>query len=185
MSLIDILFIVTVILLVFNGLRNGALFSLINLVSLPIAFVAATAFGPVLSGLLMTNRLPATPLISYIVVFIGVVLIFHIIATSVRRVVQRIPVIGLGDSLVGGAIGFVEAWLVWLFLLVALGMFLNGVQTTLQGGHIVSSLNIQLDQFQSWHDFYNQAITNSLFAKVNGFLVKELPSSVPHPPQPQ
>src|SRR5260370_34262526 len=109
MSLIDILFIVTVIVLVFNGLRNGAVFSLINLVSLPIGFIAATAFGPRLAGILANNGLSATPLISYIVIFIGVVLVLHIIATSIRRVVQKIPVIGFGDSLIGGAVGFVEA----------------------------------------------------------------------------
>ena len=183
MSLIDILFIVTVILLIFNGLRNGAVFSLINLVSLPIGFVAATVFGPRLASILAANGLSATPLISYIVVFIGVVLIMHIIGTSIRGVVQKIPVIGFGDSLIGGAIGFVEAWLLWLFLLIALGTFLGGVQTTITAGsHVIPGLNVQIDQFQSWHDFYNQAVTNSLFARVNGFFVKELPS-VPHLPQ--
>src|ERR1700676_762667 len=75
MSFIDILFIVTVILLVFNGLRNGAIFSIINLVSLPIGFVAASTFGPQLSSILAANGLPATPIISYIVIFLGVVLI--------------------------------------------------------------------------------------------------------------
>ena len=45
LSLIDILFLITVALLVFNGLRNGAVFSLINLLSIPVAFGVAYYYG--------------------------------------------------------------------------------------------------------------------------------------------
>ncbi len=40
-SWIDILFIATVILLVLNGFSNGAIASLVNLLSIPIAFAVA------------------------------------------------------------------------------------------------------------------------------------------------
>ncbi len=45
-DLVDILFIVTIVLLVFNGLRNGAVFSLFNLLSLPAGFIVAKLYGP-------------------------------------------------------------------------------------------------------------------------------------------
>ncbi|HLZ58861.1 MAG TPA: CvpA family protein [Ktedonosporobacter sp.] len=177
-SLIDILFIITVALLVFNGLRNGAIFSLVNLIGIPLGIGAAIIFGPRFTALLAANGLPATPLISYAVLFLGTVLVLHIIGTMVRGVVQRIPIIGLGDSLLGGAIGFVEAWLLWLFLLIVLGTFLGNLQNEV---HIVNGLplvgnGLQFDQLQSWHGFYNEAVTNSLFAKVNGFFIKQLPN---------
>ena len=38
---IDLLFLVTIVLLIFNGFRNGAVFSLINLLSIPIAIGVA------------------------------------------------------------------------------------------------------------------------------------------------
>src|ERR1051326_825524 len=76
---IDIAFVVTVVLLVLNGLRNGALFSLIHIVSVPVAFVVAYLFGPRLVVLLATNGIAATPLIAYAVLFLGAVLILHII----------------------------------------------------------------------------------------------------------
>jgi hypothetical protein len=41
-----------------------------------------------------------------------------------------------------------------------------------------------LPTFRQWHDFYNQAVTNSLFAKVNGFFVTELPELKIKTPQP-
>ncbi len=183
-SFIDILFLVTVALLVFNGLRNGAVFSLIHLLSIPVGIAVVFVFGPPFIKLLAANGLSATPLIAYIVLFFGTVLILHIIGTSIRGVVKKIPFIGFGDSLAGGAIGFVEAWLLWLFLLIVLGSFLGSVQNTVtQTSHVVPGLNIQIQQLQQWHDFYNQAVTNSLFARVNGFFVKQLPN-VPHlPPQ--
>src|SRR5947209_16610168 len=101
LSLIDILFLVTVVLLAFNGFSNGAITSLVNLIGIPIGFVVAYLFGPRFTLLLAANGLPATPLISYIVLFFGSVLVLHILGTMVRGVVQRVPLIGFGDRLLG------------------------------------------------------------------------------------
>ncbi len=172
LSIVDLLFVVTVVLLVFNGFRNGAVFSLVNLLSLPIAFVVAYEFGPQLSNTLAANNLPATPLISYIVLFFGTVLIIHILATVLRGTLRSIPllggVVGLGDTLLGGVVGFVEAWLLWVALLWVLAHFL---QDTSQ----VQKLGISTSQFSGWQDFYNTAVSNSLFAKVNSFIVPLIP----------
>ena len=119
LSLVDLLFLVTIVLLVFNGLRNGFVFSLVNLISLPAALVVAWIFGPRLTDLLAGNDLPATPLISYIVLFFGTVLVIHILATGLRGV-KKLPVIGFADTLMGGVVGFVEAWLLWLIFLLIL-----------------------------------------------------------------
>lgn len=176
LSLIDLLFLITVVLLVLSGLRNGAVFSLINLVSIPLAFGVAYFWGPQFTAFLSTNNLTVNPFVSYIVLFFGTVLVLHIVASTVRGVVQRIPVIGLGDALLGGIIGVVEAWLLWVFLLVVLGGFLNSMQGAVQqGSNVVPGLNIQVSQLTMWHTLYNQTVTNSLFARVNGFFVKELP----------
>lgn len=178
---IDILFVITVVLLVLNGLRNGALFSLIHIVSLPVAFVVAYIFGPRLVLILAANGLAATPIIAYAVVFIGTVLIVHIIGSFVCKTVKHIPLLGPLDSLLGGVLGFVEAWLLWLLLLFALGTFLSAIQSGIETGALLfqginlQDLHISLPTFQQWHDFYNQAVTNSLFARVNGFFVTVLP----------
>lgn len=177
LSWIDILFLVTVVLLVFNGLRNGAVFSLISFLGLPVGLWVAYTYGPQFTGVLGSNGISATPLISYIVLFFGTVFVVHILGNMLRGVVKSTPIISQGDTLLGGAIGFVEAWLLWLLLLVVLGSFLGSVQTSLiQGSSIATGLNIHPDQLQGWHDFYNQAINNSLFAKVNSIFVKALPS---------
>ncbi len=62
MNTLDILFLVTIVLLVLNGLRNGAVFSLIHFVALPAAFAGAALFGPSLTSVLAAHHLPATPL---------------------------------------------------------------------------------------------------------------------------
>ncbi len=183
LSWMDILFIVTVLLLVMNGLRNGAIFSFVSLIALPLGVAAALYFGPQFTGILAANGLPSTPLISYAVLFFGVVLILHILASSIRNGIKNVPLIGLGDSLLGGVIGFVEAWLLWLILLILLGNFLHGAQNTIdQTTQLVPGLNVHIAQLQTWHDFYNQMVNHSVFAKVNGLFVQELPT-IPHPPQ--
>src|SRR5712691_8982911 len=128
---VDILFIATVLLLAFNGFRNGAVISVINLLTIPLGFAVAYFFGPGFTALLAKNSLAGTPLISYVTLFFGTVLIIHIIATIVRGVLHKIPVIGFGDQLLGAVIGFAEAWLLWVVLLSALGSFLAGIQHTL------------------------------------------------------
>jgi uncharacterized membrane protein required for colicin V production len=177
---IDILFLVTIVLLVFNGLRNGAVFSLINLLAIPIAFGVAYFFGKSFTLFLASNNLSISPLISYLVLFFGSILVLHIIGTMIRGVVKAIPIVGLGDSLLGGAIGFFEAWLLWLIVLLVLGNFLHSVQDTIQAGNqLIPGLHITVQQYQVWHDTYNQAVNNSLFARVNSFFIKELPA-LPH-----
>lgn len=174
---IDFLFLATIVLLIFNGLRNGFVFSLFNLLSLPAAFIVAKVYGPQFTVFLANNGLPATPIISYIVLFFGTVLVLHIIGTVIRGIVRVVPLVGLGDTLLGGLVGFVEAWLLWLILLILLGDFLHSLQNAVsQGNSLVPGLNISVDQLQRWHDYYNTAVTNSLFARVNSIFVKTLPA---------
>ena len=186
LSVIDILFLITVVLLVLSGLRNGFVLSVLNLISIPIAFGVAYYFGPQFTAFLASSGFSATPLISFFILFFLAVFVLHIVGNALRRIVKGIPLIGSGDSLLGGVVGFVEAWLLWLFFLIVLGSFLNGVQGTVStiqhGASLLPGSNVQVGQLQQWHDFYNQAINNSLFAKVNGFFVKSLPN-VPQPPR--
>jgi uncharacterized membrane protein required for colicin V production len=182
---VDILFIATVILLVFNGFRNGFVVSLINLLTIPVGFVVAYLYGPQFTLFLNKNGLPGSLILSYIIVFFGTVFVIHILATMIRGVVRKLPVIGFGDSLLGGVIGFIEAWLLWVVLLAVLGTFLGNIQGTVTStSSIVPGVNINVAQLQQWHDFYNQAVTNSLFARVNSFIIKQLPNlptfQVPH-----
>lgn len=167
MSLVDILFVVTIALLVFNGLRNGFVFSLVNLLSLPIAFGVAWLFGPRFTQILASANLPSNPLLAYIVLFFGTVLIIHVLASSLR-VVRKLPVIGAVDTLLGGVVGFVEAWLLWVVFLLVLHNFL---QDTSQ----VQQLGISTSLFHSWQQFYDDAVSNSLFAKVNGVIIQTVP----------
>ncbi len=170
LSIIDLLFLATIVLLVFNGLRNGAVFSLFNLLSIPVAFFVAYAFGPQFTNLLAANKLPATPLIAYVVLFFGVVLILHIIGTVVRGVTSRLPLIGIVDSIIGGVIGFVEAWVLWLLLLIVLHNFLQ------------TARGISIADLSSWQNFYNTTVSHSLFANVNSFFVKTFPNvAIPQP----
>ncbi len=186
LSVIDILFLITVVLLIVSGLRNGFVVSLLNLISIPLALGVAYFYGPKFTAFLASSGFSATPLISFFVLFFLTVFVLHIIGNTLRSVLKGIPLFGSADSLLGGVVGFVEAWLLWLFLLVLLGSFLNGVQgtvSTLQNGaSLIPGGNVQIGQLQQWHDFYNQAISHSLFANVNSFFVKTLPN-IPQPPQ--
>ena len=192
---IDLLFVITVVLLVLNGLKNGALFSLIHILSIPVAFIVTYLFGPRFTILLSSNGLSFTPLVAYGVLFIGTVLILHIVGSIVRKVLKYVPLLGPADSLLGGILGFVEAWLLWLLLLFVLGTFLSTIQSGIEtGSFLFQGINLQdlhlgnlaqfLPTFQQWHDFYNQAVTNSLFAKVNGFFVTVLPELKIQTPMP-
>jgi uncharacterized membrane protein required for colicin V production len=170
LSVVDILFVVTVILLVLSGLRNGFVFSLINLISLPAAAVVSLTFGPSLTAWLAGNGLAVNPLVSYILLFLLVVLLIHIVASAVRGTVKRIPLVSTGDALLGGVVGFVEAWALWVVFLLVLGHFLSLVD---QGQ--IQQLGVHVDTFHSWQQFYNDAVSNSLFARVNGWFVKSVP----------
>lgn len=170
-SIIDVLFLLTVVLMIFNGIRNGAIFSLVNLISIPIGWFAAYTYGPEFTAMLASDGFAATPLIALMAIFFGVVFIFHIAATLIRGAMYKIPGVGFGDALFGGVIGFVEAWLLWLLLLIVLGSFLASVQSGAPTG-----IQVNATQLRMWHDFYNGAIHDSLFARVNAFFIHALPA---------
>ena len=170
-GLINILFLVTVVLLVFNGFRNGAVLALIHLLSIPIAAGVAYFYGPRFTVLLAMNGLSATPMIAYLVIFFGAVLVCHILGTIVGGFVRHLPIIGFVDGIIGGALGVVEAWLLWVVFLFILGSFLTHAQSTMSTGAMIDP-NLSAPQLQSWLDFYKQAVNNSLFAQVNSFFLK-------------
>src|SRR5712691_2193847 len=105
---IDLLFLITIALLVFNGIRNGAIFSIVNLLSIPIALGVAIFLGKPFTLFLASNGLSISPLLGYIVLFFAAVLIIHIIGTLLRGIIRAVPLIGLGDVLIGGVVGFIE-----------------------------------------------------------------------------
>jgi len=170
LSVVDILFVVTVFLLVLSGFRNGFVFSLVNLISLPVAAVVSLVFGPSLTAWLATHGLEINPLISYIILFLLAVIVIHLVATSVRGTVKRIPIISTGDALLGGVVGFVEAWALWVVFLLVLGHFLSLVD---QGQ--IQQLGFNVSTFHGWQQFYNDAVSNSLFARVNGWFINVVP----------
>jgi hypothetical protein len=74
-------------------------------------------------------------------------------------------------------VGFVEAWLLWVVLLAVLGTFLGNIQGSITSASgVIPGFNISMSQLQQWHDFYNMAVTQSLFARVNSFIIRELPN---------
>jgi uncharacterized membrane protein required for colicin V production len=179
MNIIDILFLVTVVLLVLHGLRYGALHSLISLLTLPIAFAVAYNLGPNFAISLASSGLKVTPLVSYAILFIGTILVLHVLGGFLRNIVKVLPLFGPFDALLGGVIGFVEAWLIWFILLMVFGTFLYNIQTGTN-----AFPNVDLSQFiqhykdwniPSWYQVYNDTVTHSLFAQVNDFFARTIP----------
>lgn len=184
--IVDILFAVTAILLAFNGLKNGALVSIISLLGLPIAFAVAYFFGPTLTVSLASSNIPATPLIAYAVLFVGTILIVQILASFIRNVVKKIPLIGPFDSLLGAVVGFVEAWAIWLIILIIIGTVLNdihnGTGSFIHGIDLTQLFGHKDWHIQDWYTFYNDTVNHSLFAQVNNFFGQIIPTA-PQPPQ--
>nr|BBH94442.1 hypothetical protein KTA_26410 [Thermogemmatispora argillosa] len=167
-NFIDLAFLATAIVLAINGFRNGLLASLINLIALPLGLGAALLFGPWLTALLASKGIEVAPLLAYGLIFLASVLIVHTVTAVVRAFVHRLPVVGLIDALLGLGVGLVEAWLLWLILLVALHGVLSAIQ------HLPHS---DPGQFSIWQRAYNEAMTQSLFAHVNQWLLGQAPLS--------
>ncbi|MDQ2904737.1 MAG: CvpA family protein, partial [Chloroflexota bacterium] len=163
---IDLLFLVTILFLVFNGFRNGAVTSLLNLLSIPLGFAVAYVFGPQFTMALASNNLNIAPFLAYIILFFATVIVVHIVATVIRGFVSKIPGVGFGDQLLGAFLGFIEAWLLWVVLLIVVHNVLTSAQNV---------PGINATQFVQLQQAYNQTISDSLFARVNSFIVPHLP----------
>ena len=162
---IDLLFAITIILLVFNGFRNGLVASLLNLLGIPLGVLVALALGRQFIKFLGANGLDIAPLLAYIILFLATVLVVHIIATVVRGSIRKVG-LGCVDQGLGAAVGFAEAWLLWIAVLFVVHNLLTNVQNV---------PGIDATQFIHWQQAYNYTITNSLFAQVNNFIITKIP----------
>lgn len=174
LSVVDLIFLVTVLLLVYNGFSTGAITSLVHLLSIPLGIAVAYVLGPSFTGFLANQNLAWTPLFSYFALFLAMVLIVHIVGSIISGMVRHLPGLGFVDRLLGGVVGFIEAWLLWVVLLFILHNFLLNIHN-LPPGVIITPA-----QFTSWQNFYNQVITHSLFAQVNSFIITTINTSIKH-----
>lgn len=106
--IIDIAFIIVMILAVFKGLRKGLILGIFSLIAFIIGIAAALKFSAIVADYLKNNVSASTkwlPLISFILVFIAVVLLINIGARLIRKI-MRIAMLGWLDRL-GGMVLYV------------------------------------------------------------------------------
>lgn len=133
MNIVDAIIIVLLILGFINGLRKGALRSLVELVgSILVLFFAWTLKGSLanifISKLNVIGNNPAISAVIYqVIAFVILIILFSIIyriILGVTKVIEKIfdatIVLGIVSKIIGGVIGFIETYLVMFFILYIL-----------------------------------------------------------------
>ena len=125
--IIDIAFVLVIILAIFKGIKKGLILGIFSLLAFVIGLAAALKLSVVVAAYLKDNAGSFTkwlPLISFMLVFIAVVLLVGLVARVIKKTMQ-FAMLGLLDS-VGGIILYVTIYTIIfsIFLFFADKLFL-------------------------------------------------------------
>ncbi|GAB7022602.1 CvpA family protein [Salidesulfovibrio brasiliensis] len=124
MNFLDILFLIILVIFTTRGFFRGIVREAISLVSIILAFTLASRYHGVLAphlGVYINNEATIRG-ISYVLVFLGVLIVCWLIARLIREMLE-IALLGWADRLAGLAFGLVEGTVVILLTLMVLGSF--------------------------------------------------------------
>ncbi|KHE71740.1 CvpA family protein [Halobacillus sp. BBL2006] len=161
--MIDILLLLILIIGIFTGLRRGFILQLFHLIGFIVAFAVAVMYyddlSPKLTLWVPYPELPegtswavfvdSLPLeqafynaVAFAILFFGVKIILHIIA-SMLDFVSELPILHSLNKILGGALGFVENFVILFVLLyIAALVPVESVQNALDGS-ILAQLIIE------------------------------------------
>ncbi len=123
MGTFDIVTGIIILLFLLKGLKNGFIIELASLAALAAGLLAAVLFSDMVGKWLndyITTRF--MPVLAFVVVFIGVVIVVHLIARAIDRLVKAIA-LGWLNRLAGAAFGALKAALLISIVLLLLDAF--------------------------------------------------------------
>ena len=125
--IIDIAFVIILVLAIFKGLRKGLVLGIFSLLAFIIGLAAALKLSVVVAGWLQNSTGSLSkwlPLISFMIVFIGVVLLVGLVGRMIKRTMQ-FAMLGWLDRL-GGVVLYVAIYTIIfsVFLFFAEKLFL-------------------------------------------------------------
>ena len=136
--IIDIAFVIVMILAIFKGIRKGLILGIFSLLAFIIGLAAALKLSVVVAAYLKDSAGSFTkwlPLISFMLVFIAVVLLINLVARLIKKTMQ-FAMLGWLDS-IGGIVLYVIIYTIIfsIFLFFANKLFLIQ-STTIQQSNI-------------------------------------------------
>jgi membrane protein required for colicin V production len=123
MGTFDIVTGIIILLFLLKGLKNGFIIELASLAALAAGLLAAVLFSDMVGQWLndyITTRF--MPILAFVVVFIGVVIVVHLIARAIDRLVKAIA-LGWLNRLAGASFGALKAALLISIVLLLLDAF--------------------------------------------------------------
>lgn len=129
--IIDIAFVILMILAVFKGLRKGLVLGIFSLLAFIIGLAAALKLSVVVAGYLKNSAGGLSkwlPLISFMLVFIGVILLVNILGRLIKKTL-RFAMLGWLDSL-GGMVLYVTLYTIIFSVLLFFAVKLFLVQSS-------------------------------------------------------
>lgn len=170
--LIDLIFLVILVIAIFKGFSNGFIVALFTLIAYIIGIAGAMKFSTLVADWLGESiNISARwlPALSFILVFIGIVLIIRLGAAFIRKMVQAM-MLGVVDRIFGILLYLVLytiVYSVFLFFLKKLNLFSSETLTGSVvypwiepvGPFVINSLGIVIpffqDMFQELQEFFD------------------------------
>jgi membrane protein required for colicin V production len=119
MNVVDIVLLVILAVFLLLGFRKGLLKEVVSIIGLVVAFWAAMRFTKAAAGLVPKLSLPAREAVAFLVILIGVFLLFQLVGFLLRKLIRASP-LAILDRLGGVALGLLKGGLLLSICLLVL-----------------------------------------------------------------
>lgn len=119
MNVIDIVLLVILVVFILLGFRKGLLKEVVSIIGLVVAFWAAMRFTKAAAGLVPKHSLPAREAVAFLVILVGVFLLFQLMGFLLRKLIRASP-LAILDRLGGVALGLLKGGLLLSLCLLVL-----------------------------------------------------------------
>jgi membrane protein required for colicin V production len=108
----------------FYGVWKGFIKQALSIVGIIVGYIVATAYYAQLSSYFKMGDPNLAKIISFIVLFLGCIIIFTVLALVINRIF-KLPVLGMINSFLGGVIGFLKGFILVAISVIALMALLS------------------------------------------------------------
>jgi membrane protein required for colicin V production len=119
MNGIDLVLVIILAMFILLGFRKGLLKEVIGFIGLVVAFWTAMRFTKAAAGLFPKLSIPAREALTFLVILVGVFLLFHLAGFLLRKLIKASP-LAILDRLGGVALGLLKGGLLLSICLLVL-----------------------------------------------------------------
>jgi len=124
MNLLDIIVLMVICVMTFYGVWKGFIKQVLSIVGIIAGYIVATSYYAQLAAFIKLGDPTLSKIISFMILFLACVIVFSVLAVILNKVF-KLPGLGIINTVLGGATGFLKGFLIVAVVVIILVALLS------------------------------------------------------------